>query len=150
MGVYYNHKPSASRGGYHNPPTIPGGLYPPTSPSSASVLWAFGHGLSYGNKNEYVQFNYSGISVSPASVGLNGSVKVNVHIVNNGTRDAEEVPQLYVRDDLASVTTPVMQLRGFQRLAIKAGQAVEVTYSLSVDRDLWIIDKRYQKIVEPG
>eukprot|EP01050_Picozoa_sp_SAG11_P057032 SAG11_NODE_35701_length_265_cov_0.927711_1_plen_63_part_10 len=50
---FYNYHPTASRGGYNNPPIISGGSYPPTSPSSASVLWAFGHGLSYGATFHY-------------------------------------------------------------------------------------------------
>merc|ERR1712232_681573 len=90
LPVYYNRKPSASRGAYVNPPLIPGGLYPPTSPSSASVLWSFGHGLSYGSTNEYVQFCYRGLAVNQTHVGSEGAIQLSFSIENNGTRDAEE------------------------------------------------------------
>jgi len=150
LPVFYDRKPSASRGGYNNPPLIPGGLYPPSSPSSASILWAFGHGLSYGSTNQYTQFEYSGLSISPANVSMAGSVTVTCLVRNNGTIDAEEVPQMYVRDVLASVTTPVMQLRGFERVRIPAGQVVKVSFSIDVKRDLWLINRAYEKVVEPG
>ena len=100
--VYYSRKPSASRGGYINPPIIPGGLYPPSSGGEESVLWPFGHGLSYG-----ATFEYSGLTVDPATVPANGAVEVSLTIRNTGTRAAEEVPQLYIRDEIATVTTPV-------------------------------------------
>lgn len=150
LPVYYDRKPSASRGGYNNPPLIPGGLYPPTSPSSASILWAFGHGLSYGSTNQYVQFQYSSLSISAANVSMKGSATVSVVVKNNGTMDAEEVSQMYVRDDLASVTTPVMQLRGFERVHIPAGKEVKVSFSIDVKRDLWLINRAYEKVVEAG
>lgn len=70
---------------------------PPTSPSSASILWCFGHGLSYGAK-----FVYSGLRLSAPSVGLHGAVTVSFTVTNNGTREAEEVAQLYVRDEISS------------------------------------------------
>jgi len=150
LPIYYDRKPSASRGGYFNPPVIPGGLYPPSSPSSASVLWAFGHGLSYGSVDEHVQFEYSGLRLSPCSVPANGFANVSITIHNNGTMDSEEVPQLYVRDDLATVTTPVMQLRGFERVMVPAGKTVAVTFLIDVQRDLWLINGKYEKTVEPG
>jgi beta-glucosidase len=78
---------------------------PPTSPSSASVLWSFGHGLSYD-----ATFVYSGLKLSTQSegsqdvpsVGLHGTVTVSFTVMNTGTRAAEEVAQLYVRDDISS------------------------------------------------
>lgn len=78
---------------------------PPTSPSSASVLWSFGHGLSYD-----ATFVYSGLKLSAPSegsqhvpsVGLHGTVTVSFTVMNTGTRAAEEVAQLYVRDDISS------------------------------------------------
>lgn len=150
LPVYYDHKPSAKRGSYHNPPLIPGGLYPPSSPSSDSILWAFGHGLSYGSTNEHVQFHYHDLRISPSAVSENGFANVSVMIKNNGTMDAEEVPQLYIRDELASVTTAVKQLRGFERISVPAGQDVEVTFVVDVKRDLWLINNKFEKVVEPG
>jgi beta-glucosidase len=61
------------------------------------------------------------------------------------------VVQLYVRDDLATVTTPVMQLRAFARLpALEPGATRRVTLALDVLRDLWLVDRDLQKVVEPG
>jgi beta-glucosidase len=146
LPVYYNHKKTASRGGYDNPPLIPGGLYPPAVPSSSSVLWAFGHGLSYG-----ARFNYSALQVSPDTVGLTGRASVSFTVTNHGAAAAEEVVQLYVRDELATVTTPVMQLRGFERLApLAPGASVEVALELDVREHLWLIDGGLNKVVEPG
>lgn len=147
LPVYYNHKPTASRGGYSNPPSIPGGSYPPTAPSSASILWSFGHGLSYG-----ATFHYSDVTLSAPSVpAAGGEVIVSFTVTNNGTLAAEEVVQMYVRDEIASVTTPVMQLRGFERLpSLAPGASVKVALQLDVARDLWLIDLDMRKVVEPG
>jgi beta-glucosidase len=146
LPVFYNHKPSASRGGYTNPPLIPGGLYPPSSPSSSSVLWAFGHGESYG-----AVFNYSNLTLSPSIVPANGTVRVSLTVKNTGTVAAEEVAQLYIRDVIASVTTAVLQLRGFQRLAtIAPNESREVIFELVVQDHLWLVNMDLVKVVEPG
>lgn len=146
LPVFYNHHPSASRGGYTNPPLIPGGLYPPSSPSSSSVLWAFGHGQSYG-----AVFNYSNLALSPRIVPANGTVRVSLTVRNTGTLPAEEVVQLYIRDEIASVTTAVLQLRGFQRLAVVApSESREVTFDLVAQDHLWLVNKDLVKVVEPG
>jgi beta-glucosidase len=159
LPVYYNYKPTSTRGGYTNPPVIPGGVYPPSKHGTESVLYAFGHGLSYG-----ASFKYSGLKVSPASpsslpargddgaaIGVDGSVSVSFSVTNNGTASAEEVVQLYVRDEISSVTTAIMQLRGFQRLPpIAPGATVPVTLELVASRDLWLIDLEMRKVVEPG
>ena len=149
LPVFYNRKPTAGRGGYSNPPTIPGGLYPPASASSASVLWPFGHGLSYGATFKYGKIALSRGVAKASAAG--GAVKVSFDVTNNGTAAAEEVVQLYVRDDLATVTTPVMQLRTFARLpALEPGATRRVTLALDVLRDLWLVDRDLQKVVEPG
>ena len=88
---YYDRKPSARRGGYRDPPVIPGGLYPP-SPDAAddSILWAFGHGLSYD-----AAFDYGALDVTPTTIPLDGAATVSFDVTNNGTRAAEEVPMLF-------------------------------------------------------
>jgi len=145
LPVFYNRHPSASRGSYSNPPVIPGGLYPPTSGSDASVLWPFGHGLSYS-----ANFTYGNVSLSPAVVGAGGTVQVEFAVTNTGTRDAEEVVQVYVRQKVASVTTPVKQLRAFRRIPIAAGKTASVVFDLVVREALWLIDAGYNRVVEPG
>ena len=149
LPVFYNCKPAASRGGYHNPPLIPGGLYPHTVPSSASVLRTFGHGLSYGARFEYSELQFDG-GTNSSRTGLDGKVSVTFDVRNSGTLAAEEVVQLYVRDVLASVTTPIMQLRDFKRLpAIAPGTSTTVSLTVDVAKDLWLIDQSYNKRVEP-
>eukprot|EP00041_Stephanoeca_diplocostata_P038533 m.1523208 g.1523208 ORF g.1523208 m.1523208 type:complete len:962 (+) comp25232_c0_seq4:137-3022(+) len=146
LPVYYSHLPSASRGGYNNPPLIPGGLYPPASNSDASVLWAFGHGLSYG-----AAFNYSHLKVSPeAPVPTNGKISITVTVTNTGDVGAEEVAQLYVRDDIASVATPVMRLCGFERTFIAAKEHVDVEFTIDVQEHLALVNVKLERTVEPG
>jgi len=150
LPVFYNRKPTATRGGYNNPPLIPGGLYPPTAASSASVLWAFGHGLSYGATFEYARLSFDG-GTNITSTGVTGKISVTFEVKNTGTRAAEEVVQLYVRDAFGSVTTAVMQLRDFKRLpAVAPGTTRTVSLHIDVRNDLWLIDRSYNKRVEPG
>ena len=156
LPVFYNGKPTSRRGGYSNPPLIPGGLYPPASASSASVLWSFGHGLSYGATFKYGAITLSSHTVSLTSSGQSGAarpdhVQVSFDVMNNGTRAGEEVVQLYVRDELASVTTPVKQLRAFARLdAIQPGATKRVTLEIDAGDDLWLVNHAMEKVVEPG
>ena len=100
LPVFYNYHPTASRGGYVNPPVISGGVYPPASTSTASILWPFGHGLSYN-----AAFTYSNLKVSPTTIpAAGGTVTVTFSVKNTGTSSAEEVVQLYVRDEVSSVS----------------------------------------------
>ena len=133
-------------GGYNNPPVISGGVYPPAKKGTESILWPFGHGLSYG-----ATFHYSDIKLSKQSISTDGHLEVTFTVSNNGTSPAEEVAQLYIRDEISSVTTPVMQLRGFERLSVLApGKSVDVTMQLDAQKDLWLVDLSYSKVVEPG
>lgn len=136
-------------GGYNNPPVIAGGSYPPPKKGSESILWPFGHGLSYG-----ATFHYSNLKLSKQAISATGAGSVlnaTFTVTNNGTRSAEEVAQLYIRDSISSVATPVMQLRGFQRLPeIAAGSSVAVSMEIDAQKDLWLIDLGYKKVVEPG
>ena len=89
--------------------------------------------------------------LSSPVVGLHGTVMASFTVTNNGSQAAEEVVQLYVRDQVSSVTTVVQQLRNFTRLQpIEAGASVRVSMELDVQRDLWLIDSTYTKVVEAG
>jgi beta-glucosidase len=79
-------------------------------------LYPFGYGLSYTN------FKYSNLLVNPVRVTSNGTLRVSVDIQNVGTRDGDEVVQLYVKYPNSAVSRPVRELRAFQRVTIKAGQ----------------------------
>ena len=107
-------------------------------------LYAFGHGLSY------TTFRYDAPVVSKKTLVPSAlQQQVSVRVTNTGKRAGEEVVQLYVRDDVASVTRPVKQLRGFQRVALQPGESKVVTFPLGFD-DLAMFDDRMQRVVEPG
>lgn len=107
-------------------------------------LYAFGHGLSY------TTFRYDVPVVSSATLKPDAlEQQVSVRVTNAGKRAGDEVVQLYVRDDVASITRPVKQLRGFQRVSLQPGESKTVTFTLGFD-DLAMYDARMQQVVEPG
>ncbi len=106
-------------------------------------LFPFGYGLSY------TSFGYSDLRITPDSIGAAGSAIVRATITNTGAQAGDEVVQLYVRDVLASVARPVMQLEGFTRIHLRPGERREVAFTLSVEH-LRMLDERMRWIVEPG
>jgi beta-glucosidase len=105
--------------------------------------FAFGHGLSY------TTFAYSGLTLSAPSIRAGDPVDASVTVRNTGARDGVEVVQLYMRHDLASVTRPVRELRGFQRVALKAGESRTVRFTLAPSAfAMYDLDMRH--VVEPG
>ena len=105
-----------------------------------SPLYAFGYGLSY------TTFDYSNLSLRRQA---DGTVAVAFDVTNTGSRDGEEVPQLYLRDEVASTVQPLMQLRRFCRLTIRRGETRHVEFVLSAD-DFSIVDRQMRRVVEPG
>ena len=87
-------------------------------------LFPFGYGLSY------TEFEYSDLKVLTPEVPLGGVVKVSVKVKNVGKRDGVDVAQLYVRDVVAETTRPVRELKGFERLSLKAGEEKVVTFEV--------------------
>ena len=85
-------------------------------------LYAFGHGLSY------TSFEYSKISLSSDSFSGSGSIKATVTVLNTGEREGTETVQMYIRDLVGSVTRPVRQLKGFERVTLAPGESVEVSF----------------------
>ncbi len=98
-------------------------------------LYPFGHGLSY------TRFEYSGLSLSRARAGAVDRVEVALDVQNTGIRDGDEVVQLYVRDPLAKAPAAVRELRGFERIALKAGEQRRVRFTLVPERDLTHYDE---------
>ena len=90
-------------------------------------LFAFGHGLSY------TTVAYGEASVSKASRPANGTVTVSVDVTNTGEREGKEVVQLYIGDDEASVERPVMELKGFRKIALKPGETQKVSFAIEPD-----------------
>ncbi|MBO9623781.1 MAG: glycoside hydrolase family 3 C-terminal domain-containing protein [Sphingomonas sp.] len=128
LPMFYNHKPSARRG-Y---------LFAETSP-----LYPFGYGLSY------TSFAIAAPVLERTTIGRDESVKVRVEVANTGARAGDEVVQLYVRDDLASVTRPVKELKAFERVTLAPGEKKTVTFELKPrDLSLWNVDMK--RVVEPG
>ncbi len=106
-------------------------------------LYAFGHGLSY------TTFQYGGLAVKHPRIATDGSQEVSVTVTNTGKRAGAEVVQLYVRDDVASVTRPVKLLRGFERVELAPGQSKTLTFKLGFE-DLAMYDAAMKRVVEPG
>ncbi len=107
---------------------------------SASPLYAFGYGLSY------TTFEYSDLCISAISPH---SFEVSFKVKNTGKYDGEEVSQLYLRDEYASVVQPLKQLKYFERFYLKRGEVKEVKFVLS-ESDFTIINRNLKTVVEPG
>jgi beta-glucosidase len=106
-------------------------------------LFPFGHGLSY------TQFRYSDLAQSAQAVGVDERIDISITVENTGAVASDEVVQLYVRDPVASVSRPVLELRGFKRIELGAGQRKRVTFSLTPEQ-LAFWSTRGQWLVEAG
>jgi beta-glucosidase len=131
--LFHGHKPS---GGRSHPKTeyVDGSNLP---------LWPFGHGLSY------TTFEIGGLRLDAEEVPLGGAISIGVDVANTGDRSGDEVVQLYVRDVVATVTRPVLELRGFLRVALAPGERRTVTFRLELDQLCFTgLDGKLR--VEPG
>jgi beta-glucosidase len=106
-------------------------------------LYSFGYGLSY------TSFTFDNLVLSTKSVNPRGSVQVSVDVTNTGTREGDEVAQLYLHDPVASYAQPVRRLRGFQRVTLGAGEKKTVTFRLDAS-DIGFYDNYGKFVVEPG
>lgn len=106
-------------------------------------LYPFGHGLSY------TRFTLGDLQVTPGAIPPSGTVTVSATVQNAGTRDGDEVVQLYVRDVVASVTRPVQELKGFQRVTLRPGESRRVEFRLG-PAELGFYDRDMKWVVEPG
>ena len=125
---YYYQKPSAKRE-YLGTTTQP--------------LFPFGWGLSY------TTFNYANLQVEPGKIGPEGQARVSLDITNNGPMRGDEVVQLYIRDEVSSVTRPVKELRGFSRITLNPGETKKVEFTLGPE-ELSFLDREMHRVVEPG
>ncbi|HWZ82331.1 MAG TPA: glycoside hydrolase family 3 N-terminal domain-containing protein [Terriglobales bacterium] len=125
---YYYQKPSAKRG-YLG--------------SSTQPLFPFGWGLSY------TTFKYANLRLSNPTIGTSGETKVSVDVSNTGKLRGDEVVQLYIRDEVSSVTRPIKELRGFRRITLDPGQTKTVEMTLGFDQ-LSFLDRDMHRVVEPG
>ncbi len=106
-------------------------------------LFPFGHGLSY------TKFEYSGLAITPRSVQTSGVVKISFTLKNTGKVAGDEVVQLYLTDEASSLARPNMELKGFQRIHLKAGQKKKVTFELALEQ-MAFLDRNMELVVEPG
>lgn len=135
--IYYNHKNTG------RPPMAANKYTSKYLDASWTPLFPFGFGLSY------TQFKLSDLRLSAARINPDGRVTASVDIQNVGARAGDEVVQLYIRDLASSITRPVLELRGFQRVALGPGERRRVELPLTPDHlGFWNRENRF--VVEPG
>lgn len=127
--MVYNQKPSVFFHKYVDSPSVP--------------LWHFGHGLSY------TRFEYSDLSMSTNEIDADGHVSIAVTITNTGDYSGDEIVQLYIRDEVSSVTRSVKELKGYKRISLAPQESKQVVFELSA-RDLAFYDINMSYGVEKG
>lgn len=125
---YYYQKPSAKRGYLGSTP---------------EPLFPFGWGLSYST------FKYSNLRVTPDSIGSEGQTKVTVDVSNTGSIRGDEVAQLYIHQEVSSVTRPIKELRGFRRITLNPGETKTIEFTLG-PQELSFLNLEMQRVVESG
>ncbi|HTI10893.1 MAG TPA: beta-glucosidase BglX [Puia sp.] len=120
--IYYNHKNTGR-------PLPEGGWFQKFRSNYLDVsndpVYPFGYGLSY------THFTYSDINLSSTSLKGNQQLTATVTVTNDGSRDGKEVVQLYIRDVVGSITRPVKELKGFQKISLKAGESQKTTFTIT-------------------
>ena len=129
MPIYYSKRPSSPRS---------------YTDGNGEPLYAFGHGLSYSS------FEYSNLNITPVDPAINSNITITLDVKNTSDVDGTETVQLYVRDKLASVGTPIKALKGFSQVFLKAGETKKVTMTISPQEHLWLINLDMKRVVEPG
>ncbi len=129
LPLTYNHKPTGRGDDYND--------------GSGQPLFPFGYGLSY------THFEYGKPTISKRKIHASDSVKISFTLKNVGQYDGDEVVQLYIRDELASVVRPVKELKAFQRVHLKAGKEKTVTFYITPDM-LQMYNEQMQQVIEPG
>lgn len=125
---FYNHKPSANRS---------------YAFSTRRPLFPFGYGLSY------TSFKFENLRVEPSEIRSGTTVKVSVDVINTGSREGDEVAQLYIHQNIASLTRPVKELKGFERITLKPDERRTVEITITPDA-LSMLNADMNWVVEPG
>ncbi len=128
LPVYYNYRPTARRNYVF---------------STGEPLFSFGDGLSY------TTFSYQNLKITPEEINTTGNAKVEVTVLNSGDIQGEEVVQLYICDEYSSVTRPVRELKGFQKISLAPREKKIVKFVISND-ELKFLDHTMKWTVEPG
>ncbi|MCV9387418.1 glycoside hydrolase family 3 N-terminal domain-containing protein [Reichenbachiella ulvae] len=129
LPVYYNHKPIVHERSFVEGPYSP--------------LFPFGFGLSY------TQFEYSSLELDQKEINPDGGTVVSVVVTNTGHTVGEEIVQMYIRDQVSSVTRPVKELKGFKRVNLKPGESKKISFEINSETlEFYGLDM--QRVVEPG
>ena len=108
------------------------------------VQFPFGHGLSY------TTFEYSNAKAAKPSMTAAGTLKVSVDVANTGDRDGAEIVQLYIADPEASIDRPAKELKGFEKVFLKAGEKKTVTFEIDAEDLSWFNAEKHEWTAEPG
>jgi beta-glucosidase len=132
MPFYYNYKPAKFNRHWRAYVTYP-----------LTPLWEFGHGLSY------TEFEYSNLQISPKVIDPDDIVNIRLDLKNTGDLAGKEVIQLYIDDVISSVVTPIIELKGFEKISLEPGEQKSVSFQLT-PHDLSILNMSMERVVEPG
>lgn len=110
---------------------------------SNAPLYPFGYGLSY------THFEYTNLRISGESLGSNGELRVSVEVTNTGDRAGKEIVQLYIRDVVGSISRPVKELKGFEKISLAPGETQTVTFTIDEEL-LKFYNADLEWVVEPG
>ena len=135
--LYYNHK-NTGRPPVANQKYTSKYIDVPWTP-----LYPFGHGLSY------TTFAYRNLRLSAPTMRPSDTLIVSVNVTNTGDRAGDEIVQLYIRDEVGTLTRPVKELRGFRRITLQPGETQSVSFPLG-SKDLAFHDTALDLVVEPG
>ncbi|KOC92862.1 beta-glucosidase BglX [Winslowiella iniecta] len=137
--IYYNHLNTGRPYNFAKPNKYTSHYYD----AANGPLFPFGYGLSY------TTFTVSPVALSAASMPRDGKINASVTVTNTGKRDGATVVQMYLHDQVASISRPVKELKGFKRIMLKAGESQTVTFPIDVDA-LKFWNARMQQVAEPG
>ena len=129
LPLTYNHKPTGRGDDYLD--------------GTGQAEFPFGFGLSY------TTFEYGGLTIEPAEIAPGGSATVRCTVKNSGAVAGDEVVELYLREEVTSVATPLIALKGFQRVRLAPGESKSVSFALS-SAELSLLDAKLRRVVEPG
>lgn len=137
--IYYNHKNTGR--------PLPGNSFQKFTSAYLDVentpLFPFGYGLSY------TSFEYGDVKLDKTTIGRGEKLSASITVKNSGRYDGTETVQLYIQDLVGSVTRPVRELKGFQKVSLKVGEIKEIVFSISVE-DLKFYNSQLKHVYEPG